>query len=244
MRAQEIYEFLNSFAPFNTALEFDNSGLLVGDPKAEVKTVLISLDCTLAAIKKAKEIGAELILTHHPIIFDPLKSVTAGSPVFECAKSGITVISAHTNLDFCDGGVCDTLCSKVGLQSITTTADGLRIGTVAPCSLEDFAKNVGNALNCNPRFVKGEKLVEKVAVCSGSGSSFLEQAVMLGCDTLLTGDVKYSAFIAASNLGVNLIDAGHFETENIILPVLEEKLKQTFPSLVTEIFNCNPVKTL
>ena len=244
MRAQEIYEFLNSFAPFTTALEFDNSGLLVGDPDAEIKTVLISLDCTLAAIEKANKIGAELILTHHPIIFDPLKSVTAGSPVWECAKSGITVISAHTNLDFCIGGVCDTLCSKVGLEDVAEMQDGLRIGAVAPCTAEAFAKKVGNALNCHPRFVEGKNLVQKVAVCSGSGSSFLEQAAALGCDTLLTGDVKYSAFIDASNLGVTLIDAGHFETEQIILPVLEEKLKQKFPSLVTEIFNSNPVKTL
>ena len=243
MRAQEIYEFLNSFAPFNTALEFDNPGLLVGDPKTEVKTVLISLDCTIKAIEKAKQIGAELILTHHPVIYEPLKEVVAGTPVFECAKNGITVISAHTNLDFCAGGVCDTLCVKAGLKSVTATADGLRIGTVASCAVETFAENVGKALNYNPRFVEGKNLVQKVAICSGSGSSFLEQAVSLGCDTLLTGDVKYSAFITASNLGVNLIDAGHFETEQIILPVLEEKLKQAFPSLVPEIFNCNPVKT-
>ena len=242
MRAQEIYEFLNSFAPFNTALEFDNPGLLVGDPKAEVKTVLISLDCTLAAIEKAKEIGAELILTHHPVIYEPLKEVVAGTPVFECARNGITVISAYTNLDFCDGGVCDTLCAKAGLEHIIKTQDGLRIGEVTPCKAKDFAEKVGAALNCNPRFVEGESLVQKVAVCSGSGSSFLEQAVSLGCDTLLTGDVKYSAFIAASNMKVNLIDAGHFETENIILPVLEEKLKQNFPALETEIFNCNPIK--
>ena len=242
MRAQEIYEFLNSFAPFNTALEFDNPGLLVGDPEAEIKTVLISLDCTIAAIKKAKEIGAELILTHHPVIYEPLKEVVAGTPVFECAKNGITVISAHTNLDFCDGGVCDTLCAKAGLECVTKTQDGLRIGTTTPCTVKDFSKKVGSALNCNPRFVEGGNLVQKVAVCSGSGSSFLEQAVSLGCDTLLTGDIKYSAFITASNLGINLIDAGHFETENIILPVLEEKLKQEFPALKTEIFNCNPIK--
>ncbi len=244
MTAREIYKFINSFAPFNTALEFDNPGLLVGDPDKEITTVLISLDCTIAAIEKAKQIGAELILTHHPVIYEPLKEVVAGTPVFECAKNGITVISAHTNLDFCDGGVCDTLCSKAGLKSVTATDDGLRIGTVPPCTIQSFAEDVGNALNCNPRFVKGEKLVEKVAVCSGSGSSFLEQAVALGCDTLLTGDVKYSAFIAASNLGVNLIDAGHFETEQIILPVLKEKLKQEFPALEIEIFNCNPIKTL
>ncbi len=242
MTARELYDYINSFAPFNSALEFDNPGLLVGDPEKTIKTVLISLDCTLETIEKAKEIGAELILTHHPVIYEPLKAVLAGTPVFECAKNGITVISAHTNLDFAPGGVCDTLCAKAGLECVSATEEGLRIGTAAPCTVENFAENVGKALGCTPRFVKGKTQVEKVAVCSGSGGSFLEQAAQFGCDTLLTGDVKYSVFLAAANLGINLIDAGHFETEQIILPVLQEKLKAVFPHLETKIFNCNPIQ--
>ncbi|MBQ7288732.1 MAG: Nif3-like dinuclear metal center hexameric protein [Clostridia bacterium] len=244
MTAQELYRFLNEIAPFETALEFDNPGLLVGDPEADAGKVLLSLDCTVPAVQRAKEIGARVILTHHPVIFNPLKKVMAGSVVWELIQSGITVISAHTNLDFAKGGVCDTLCALVGLEQVTVAEEGLRVGNTAPKSAADFAAEVGKTLGCRPRFTEGKQPVHHMAVCSGSGGSYLEQAARLGCDTLLTGDVKYSGFLDATERGINLIDAGHFETEQIILPVLEQRLKAAFAGIETEIFNCNPVKQI
>lgn len=244
MTAHELYQYLDKIAPFASALDFDNPGLLVGDPAARADKLLLSLDCTLPAVQRAQDIGASVILTHHPVIFDPLKSVTAGSVVWALAQSGITVISAHTNLDFAAGGVCDTLCALAGLTGVTAEEDGLRIGQTAPVPAEAFAARVADALYCRPRFTAGRRPVQRVAVCSGSGGGFLQQAMALGCDTLLTGDVKYSVFIAAANMGITLVDAGHFETEQIILPVLQKQLAEVFPDVETEIFDCNPIQIL
>lgn len=244
MTARELYRYLDRIAPFDSALEFDNPGLLVGDPACKAEKLLLTLDCTLPAVQRAKEIGAPLILTHHPVIFEPLKSVAAGTVVWELAQNGITVISAHTNLDFAAGGVCDVLCRMAGVQDVTVAAGGLRVGQTAPIPAGFFARRVAEALQCIPRFTVGRQPVHRVAVCSGSGGSFLEQAAALGCDTLLTGDVKYSVFLAAEALGLTLIDAGHFETEQIILPQLQKQLAEVFPDVETEIFCCNPIQTL
>lgn len=244
MTARELYHFLDRIAPFDTALSFDNPGLLVGDPEIQVTTVLFSLDCTLKAVSRAKSIGAQLIITHHPVIFDPLKQVTAGSVVWALAQNGITVISAHTNLDFAAGGVCDTLCTLAGLEQVRVEDGGLRVGCIKPASARQFAERIGRVLGCRPRFAEGTNPVKKIAVCSGSGGSFLKQAAALGCDTLLTGDVKYSVFLAAADLGITLIDAGHFETEQIILPRLQAQITAAYPDLKTEIFNCNPMQTV
>lgn len=243
MTALEVYRYLDKIAPFASALGFDNPGLLVGDPAAVADTVLLTLDCTHPAVCRAREIGAKVIVTHHPVIFEPLKAVTARTVVYELAQSGITVISAHTNLDFAAGGVCDTLCAAVGLSEVTVANDGLHIGNTGPVPVEEFAAHVAMVLHCRPRYTAGNRPVRVVAVCSGSGGSYLEAASELGCDTLLTGDVKYSAFISAANLGMNLIDAGHFETEQIILPRLQSQLSEAFPGLKTEIFDCNPIRT-
>lgn len=244
MTARELYRYLDAIAPFSSALDFDNPGLLAGDMDAAADKVLLSLDCTFPAIRRAREIGARVILTHHPVIFDPLKQILAGSPVWELAQNGITVISAHTNLDFAAGGVCDTLCDFAGLEEITVAEGGLRVGRVPPVPAADFAARIAAVLHCRPRFTAGQGPVARVAVCSGSGGGFLEQAAALGCDTLLTGDVKYSVFLAAADRGITLIDAGHFETEQIILPVLQKQLAAAFPDMQTEIFDCNPIQTL
>lgn len=244
MKVKEIYEYLNSFAPFDTALDFDNVGLLVGDKEKEVKTVLLTLDCTAKAVERAKMIGAQLIISHHPVIFEPLKAVTSDTVAYKAAAAGISVISTHTNLDFAKDGVTDTLCEVIGLKRVKAVNGELRVGASTVSDIRDFARAAGEKLAVRVRFTDAKRPVKKVAVCSGSGASYLDEAVKLGCDTLFTGDVKYSAFINAQNKEINLIDAGHFETENIILPVIKAKLTKKFKEIKTEIFNCDPVETL
>lgn len=110
MTVKDIFDFLNGIAPVNTACDFDNVGILVGDPSAEVSGAVVALDCTASAVKTARDNNCGLIITHHPVIFDPLKTVLVGSTVFELIKSGISVISMHTNLDIAVSGVNDCLC--------------------------------------------------------------------------------------------------------------------------------------
>lgn len=244
MTAGDVLRFIDGIAPFSAAEPYDNCGLLIGRPDAPVRGILIALDCTRAAAERAAETGAELIVTHHPVIFDPLKRLDGDSVAFFCAAHGISVISAHTNLDAAAGGVCDTLCGVLGLTRVAVSADGLRYGETEPATPRAFAKKAAAALGCVPRFNPGKTRIEKVAVCSGSGGGFLEEAAALGCDALLTGDVKYSVFIEGANRGITVIDAGHFATERVILPVLRDKISAAFPGAKTEIFDSDPVETL
>ena len=127
MFVRDIFSFLDTLAPFSYAMDFDNSGLLAGDPKQPVRRILVALDCTEAVVGKARETGADLIVTHHPVIFDPLKTVTAGSIVHQLISAGISIICAHTNLDLARGGVNDHLARQLGLKCL----EGL---TPVPCT--------------------------------------------------------------------------------------------------------------
>lgn len=233
MKIQKIFEFLNLLYPIDTACDFDNPGLLVGDGEADAAKVLVCLDCTAKTIEIAKNEGCNLIITHHPVIFSPLKNILSGSIVYELILSGISVISMHTNLDMGDGGVNDCLCEAIGLRDITalTANDGfiLKSGILPPISADDFAKKIQKALGGRVKYVDGGKAIEKVLVCSGSGGEFIEDAVTGGFDALVTSDIKHHIFLTAEENGVSLFDAGHFETEDICIEPLTKKLKAQFP---------------
>ena len=233
-----IYGKLNSLAPFANQESWDNSGLLVGDPGAEVKTALVVLDITAEAVREAREIGAELIISHHPVIFHPLKKVESGSVVWELAQAGISAICAHTNLDMAPGGVNDCLAAALELSGRMEVAfygelPCCVMGTLAqPMEPKSFAAFVKERLSCEGiRYVAGNRPVRKVALCSGAGGEFLFDAMEKGADAFVTGEVKHHEILAAKEAGLTLVDGGHFKTEDIAMEPLRERLSRAFPGL-------------
>ena len=247
---REIAASFEQRVPTSMKMDFDNPGFLVGNGDTEVTKVLFSLDITDEVIAEAKEVGAQLIMSHHPLFFsvkDANTDTLIGRKIVAMLSAGISCICLHTNLDAVVGGVNDALMAVLGipmegiLEPYGEYVDGKpygmgRYGYVSERSLQDFLPQVKTALNCNGlRYISGGKPVHKVAVCGGSGSSLLEEVKALGCDTFITGDVKHNGFLDARDMEINLIDAGHFSTENVVIPVLEQMLKQDFPGTETYI---------
>ncbi len=237
MTVQNIFDFLNKKFPTETACDFDNVGLLVGDPNAEVKKSVVALDCTPSAVNTAITNCCQLIITHHPVIFDPLKRVLAGSVVYEVIKSGISVISMHTNLDVGIGGVNDCLSSALTLNNVTKVAveDGylLNVGELSsPLYPDDLAVYIKEKLGGAVKYVGSEKQIKRVLLCSGSGGSYIGEVLKHNCDALITADVKHNQFLDAERLGVSLFDAGHFDTEDIVIEPLKELLQAQFPNII------------
>lgn len=333
-----IYGKLNSLAPFATQESWDNSGLLVGDPGAEVKTALVVLDITAEAVREAREIGAELIISHHPVIFRPLKKVESGSVVWELAQAGISAICAHTNLDKARGGVNDCLAAALGLEHVTNyavegrekhyklavfvpvshaeavrhamigagagtiggytgctfsvegtgrfvpgegtnpwlgqpgqeeAAAEVRLETVVPAgkldavltamrqahpyevpafdvvesvregqeiaigrigelpeplSPQEFARLCADRLNAGVRWNRKGRTIRKVAVLGGAGGDYLQSAAAAGADALVTGEAKHHEYLEAVRMGITLLDATHYATEQVVLRPLAEYL--------------------
>ena len=247
----DILSYLETLAPRSMKMDWDNVGLLCGGKNRPVTKVLVALDPFEGVCKEAAQWGAELILTHHPLIFSPLKSVTDETSIGRavqllCANS-ISAINAHTNLDCAPGGVNDCLARTLGLSDVQVIAPSgvdelgrpwglLRQGTVEAQLLSDFLPKVKSALNCEGlRYVNGGKPVHRVAVGGGACASELLDAVNAGCDTFVTADVKYNQFWDAKDLGLNLIDAGHFPTENPVTALLAEKIAAQFPEVTVKI---------
>jgi len=233
----EILTFLETLAPSHLKMEWDNVGLLCGSKTAPVTKILVALDPFEGVCREAAEVGAELIVTHHPLIFQPARTVTdetsVGRSIMFLCRHGICAVNAHTNLDVAPGGVNDVLAEKLGLQNITTSEGGLlRLGETAEQSLPHFLAVVKNSLGCDGlRYVDGGKPIKKVAVGGGSCASEMMEALAAGCDTFVTSDIKYNQFRTAFELGLNLIDAGHFHTENPVMPIVAEKLRISFPGV-------------
>lgn len=239
MKNRDLFDFLCAFAPLGLQLGFDNAGFLVGDIEAGVSRVLISLDVTEEVIDEAVRTGVELIISHHPFIWTPLKSVTGDGltsrKLMKLIKNDISVISMHTNLDIAEGGVNDVLISLLGaVRTDTLDSDGCgRIGELQEeLCLEEFLVHCRSVLNVKGlRYVDGGRRVKRLAVMGGAGADAMYDAIEKGCDTYVTADVKYHQFLEAKELGLNLIDADHFCTENPVMPVLAEKLRVAFPAL-------------
>jgi len=247
----DILIFLETLAPRSMKMDWDNVGLLCGSRKTEVTKILVALDPFEGVCREAAEISAQLIVTHHPIIFQALKSVTddtsIGRSIQLLCRENISAINAHTNLDCAPGGVNDRLAAALGLSEIEVIdpmgvdATGaqwglLRKGNVYPQSLSDFLSTVKATLGCEGlRYVDGGQPVRKVAVGGGACASELMDAYHAGCDTFVTSDVKYNQFWDAQDLGMNLIDAGHFYTENPITECLAEKIAAAFPEVEVKI---------
>lgn len=243
---KEIYDYIDSIAPFATAMDFDNVGILVGHSNTIVKRVLCVLDITKNAVNEAIKCGAELIVSHHPVIFDPIKSVLDDSVVFDLCRSGISAICAHTNLDAAPGGVNDVLCKILELKDVTIW-EPEKIGRIGytDLSVEEMALRIAEKLKTKyVNYVNCGKRVRKVAVMSGSGGGDIDNAISSGADTLVTGEVKHSQYIKAKCIGLNVIVAGHFDTEYPIIPVLAEYLSYYFKNLDIKLYREPSYETL
>ena len=232
MTVNEILSYLKEKFPLEDAMPFDNVGLLVGDKDAKVSKVLIALDCTLELVKKALEIGAELIVTHHPVIFNPLKNLLSGSVVYALTSNKISVISMHTNLDAANGGVNDCLCKTIGLLDVEPyfTEDGFAIRSARSniSNPDALAEHLKQKLNTTVKYVEGSKPIEKLLVCSGSGGEFIYNAISDGFDALISADIKHHEFLDAQNSGISIFDCGHFNTEDVVIEPLTDLLKNRF----------------
>ena len=243
MNVQDVLDYLWTLAPLEYKEDYDNVGFLAGRKEAEVRRILVALDPTEAVAEEAAAQGCQLVVTHHPLIFHAQKHVTDADPhtrtLLSFLERGIAVISMHTNLDCAPGGVNDVLAEKLGLHNIQILRDGetaglLRMGDTVPCSLPAFAAFVKAALCCpGLRYADGDRTVRRVAVGGGSCGEFIEHVAAAGCDTLVTADLKYHQFQDAAVLGINLIDAGHFETENPVCAMLRDRLAARFPEVET-----------
>ena len=247
----DILKYIETLAPRSMKMDWDNVGLLCGSKATPVTKILVALDPFEGVCREAAQWGAQLIVTHHPVIFQAPKAITdetsVGRSILQLCAHGISAINAHTNLDCAPGGVNDVLAKKLALVNVQvvdpegTAENGnewglLRMGEVPEQPLGAFLNRVKTLLGCEGlRYVDGGKPVRKVAVGGGSCAGEMLDALRAGCDTFVTADVKYNQFWDARDLGINLIDAGHFATENPVVSVLAEKIAGAFPEIEVKI---------
>lgn len=251
-KVSDVLSCLESLAPAAWKESWDNVGLLCGHREKPVKKILVALDPFQEVIAEAIAEKADLLVTHHPLIFGAgLTALTdttqTGRNLLTLAEHGIAAINAHTNLDLAPWGVNQVLAQALGLEEVTvpfpvgTDAAGAPVGLlhrgfVPQQSLEHFLLHVKQALGCPTlRYVDGGKPVRCVAVGGGACASELSQAAAMGCDTFVTADVKYNQFWDARDLGIHLIDAGHFYTENPVVSVLADRLAAAFPQVSVSV---------
>jgi dinuclear metal center YbgI/SA1388 family protein len=226
MKLSDIINELDSIAPFNLAESWDNVGLLLGDPGQDIRSVLIALDVRLDVIARAEETKADLIITHHPLIIEPMKKFdlreASALKLSKLFRAGISLVAMHTNLDAAEGGVADILAGALGLKDVENHGF-FRTGYVKPENLADW---VGGLPFANAKISDAGRPVEHVAASPGSGMSVWREAFDCGCDTIVTGDVKFHSAMEACEAGMNVVDLGHFATEAIVLTPFSERLKK------------------
>lgn len=241
MRCKEVIEKLEMLSPRSFAESWDNVGLLAGRYEKEIYTVMIALDATDEVVEEAVRKGVDLLLTHHPLIFSARKNVNNGDFIgrrlVTMLQHDMCYYAMHTNFDVM--GMADAAADEIGLKDrqvldITYEDDISREG-IGRCgklseavSLEECGENIKRVfgLESVKIFGDGEKIVEKAAICPGSGKSVIEKAVQMGADVLITGDIDHHAGIDAMAMGLCIIDAGHYGLEKIFVPYMEEFLKR------------------
>lgn len=230
MTVKDIYDYLNLIAPFDTAEDWDNCGLTVGSFNKEVKKIYIALDVTNDALEDAVSFGADLVITHHPMIFNPVSQILCDSIVYKAVASGMSFIGSHTCLDKADGGVNHCLADKVGIKNLKTSENDefLKFGEIEPCTAEEFARKIKSSLGGAVSFTDAGKTIKTVALCSGSGGDLVAEAKNIGADAFLTGEAKHHEYLLSKDSGISMFVAGHFETENVVCEYLFNSLNETF----------------
>lgn len=237
VKCQTIVSYIEEMAPKALALEHDNTGWQVGDPQAPVEKVLVALDVSAQTVDEAAEKGAQLIVSHHPLIYRPLRNIRLDLPLggvlAKLIRAGIGVYSAHTNLDAAENGVSDALAERLGLVEVTLLNPDVggfgRVGRPSePVAFGEFIEKVKAALDVPAVRAGGppDREVKKVAICGGSGGDLWSKAAFAGADVFITGDLKYHTVQDILNAGMNFIDPGHFASEKVILEPLAAYLRE------------------
>ena len=240
MLVQDVFSFIDGLAPFETQDGFDNSGLLVGDPAWEVRGIHVAMDVTSSVLDEAIERGANLIVTHHPMMFSARKRLveTDSEAKLLCRmiRHEIALIAAHTNLDQAPGGINDVLAQTIGLTGIVGEAY-LRAGELpAPMTAEVFACKAGEALGTVVRLMGDpDRMIRRVAVTSGAGSDSVHDALALGVDAFLTGEAKHHHALEAAESGMLVFEAGHHATEEPGIFALADALQNHLNALQYKI---------
>ena len=263
MKIAEIARLIEDYAPLDLQENWDNAGLQVGNPQAEAAGALLCLDVTEAIVDEAIAKGVNLIITHHPLLFHGLKSITGCNGieriVIKAIKNDIAIYSAHTNMDSTVGGVSHRIADKIGLLDvevlaparISTTGEAVGLGVVGNLPEAEDAKafllrvkaafGVGAIKYCG----NVEKAVRRVAICGGAGSEFVHDAIAQGADVLITGDVKYHEFFAEKDK-ILLADIGHYESEQFTKEIFNEIITKKIPNFAVHYaeLDKNPINYL
>lgn len=233
----DIMKYFETFAPVGSQMDFDNSGLLVGDRENIVSRVLLSLDITEEVVLEAEKLGCELVISHHPVIFNPIKHMDSHNPAYLLANRGISALCMHTNLDLgTEFGVNVALADAIGVHNakLADVGECLFVGSLDnTVEMKSFAQSVKASLNCDGlRYTDLRPSVKTVAVSSGVGGSNVFEAARLGADVLVTGEIKHHEINAANSLNINIIDAGHFKSEDIVILPLIKRLSDKFSDII------------
>ena len=255
MKVKDIIKVVEEFAPLSIQEGWDNSGLCVGSPEDEVTSVLFALDCTPALVDEAIECGADMIITHHPLIFSGLKKITPddmiGAAVIKAIKAGISIYAAHTNADKVIEGVSGAMAAKLGLQNVSILdedGEGTGLGVVGdlpqPMTSDQALALVKEKFGL--KVVKSsapvQTMISRVAMCGGSGGSLIGAARKSGAQLYISGDISYHNFFTPE--GFMIMDIGHYESEIEIVDILFSLIKKNFPTFavrITQNLNSNPI---
>ena len=255
MKVKDIIKVIEDFAPLSIQEGWDNSGLCVGSPEDEVTSVLFALDCTPALVDEAIECGADMIITHHPLIFSGLKKITpddmVGAAVIKAIRAGISIYAAHTNADKVIAGVSGAMAAKLGLENVSILdedGEGTGLGVVGdlpqPISADEALALVKEkfGLKVVKSSVPVQTMITRVAMCGGSGGSLIGAARKSGAQLYISGDISYHNFFTPD--GFMIMDIGHYESEIEIVDILFSLIKKNFPTFavrITQNLNSNPI---
>ena len=256
MNVKQLYDVLNEKIPPSLSCSWDNDGLMCcPDPEREVSRVLIALDVTGEVVDEAIDGGFDLVMSHHPLRFHPLRSLTTdsgvGAKLINLVRAGVSVMSFHTRLDAVADGVNDQLAEALGLIDVEVfeDGDGTPLGRIGylPEDMEvcELATRIKSALATPAVMVSGcGKRADRVAVVGGEGKSFIGAAKAAGADTFVSGRLGYNNMVEAEELGINLIEAGHFFTEQHITDLFRDYLIDFDPNIYVEVVDSNVIKTI
>lgn len=253
MTVKEMYTIFSEHIPEHLREDWDNDGLMCcPDSTAEVKRALITLDVTEEIVDYAIESGFDLIISHHPLVFKPIRSLSEDNPVsrklIKLVNSGISVFSFHTRADKITGGVNDMLAELLSLDEVRPFGDDFlgRIGIIeGPCELQDFAYRVKQLTGSDMiRYADGYNDVYRVAVVGGDGKDYVHAALEAGADTFVSGRIGYNMMEEASEMGINLIEAGHYFTEQPVTEFFKQMIFDFDPGVYAEIAFSNIIKIL
>jgi dinuclear metal center protein, YbgI/SA1388 family len=241
--AMELYKYLNNMIPATLSLEWDNDGLMCAAGIDDVvKNVMLTLDVTETAVDYAVEKGIDTIISHHPLIFKPLKNIE-NNKLVKLIQNNITVMSFHTRLDIIENGVNTQFANLLELTEIETFGGLGKVGLLPrEYAFYDFVKHVKGLLKCEHiSAVKKNNTVSRVALTGGDGKDFYKDALNSGADTYLTGNLSYNMMTDAAENPMNVIEAGHYQTENFICKYLEKLVLDFDGTVITEIFDSNRI---